>query len=182
MEDLALHILDIVENSIAAGAARVRIAIRESRRDELLLIEIADDGRGMNEGVARRAADPFFTTRTTRRVGLGLPLLEQAATAAGGGLTIESAKERGTTVTARFQHSHPDRQPLGDIVNTLMMLFVGNPQVEFEYVHQDDDSEVAVSTGEIKAGLEGAPICSPEGISAVRKSLEKLRQHAGAKP
>ena len=176
MEDLSLHILDIVENSIAAGAKHVIIWIRESQREDLVSIEIIDDGSGMEEAVLQKAADPFFTTRTTRRVGLGLALFEQAAKAAGGECKIASRCGAGTRVSAQFQFSHVDRQPLGDMAGTLLTLVVGNPQMEFSYRYQTDDSDVSFSTAEIKAKLHGTPICSPAGIAAVRKSLKLLRE------
>jgi len=178
MEELSLHILDLVENCIAAGAKCVEIRIRENRQEDLLLIEITDDGSGMSEGVLRTARDPFFTTRTTRRVGLGLPLFEQAAKMAGGELRIESRPGAGTKVTGVFKHSHPDRQPLGDVAGTLLSLIVGNPQIDFAYLHQTGGSEISFSSREVKARLGGIPINSPEGIAAVRRSLEKVRQYA----
>ena len=176
MEDISLHVLDIVENSIAAGAKCVDIRVRESQREDLLSIEILDDGCGMKEEMLERATDPFFTSRTVRRVGLGLALFEQAARAAGGECKIASRPETGTNVIGLFRYSHVDRQPLGDMAGTLLALIVGNPQMEFTYRHQTDDSEVTVSTAEIRAQLRGAPIPSPVGIATVRKSLEKLKE------
>jgi anti-sigma regulatory factor (Ser/Thr protein kinase) len=176
MEDLSLHVLDIAENSIAAGAKHVEIRVRESRRDDRLSVEITDDGCGMSEAMLRKATDPFFTTRTTRRVGLGLSLFEQAAKRAGGDFKIISSPGAGTKVTVAFQYSHVDRQPLGDMSETLLALVVGDPQIEFTYLHQTDDSQVTFSTREIKAQLGDAPLNSPRGISAVRKSLEKMEE------
>jgi anti-sigma regulatory factor (Ser/Thr protein kinase) len=171
MEELSLHILDIAENSIAAGAGRVEIRVREDRQADRLWIEIADDGRGMSETARKTATDPFYTTRTTRRVGLGLALLEQAAQAACGELQLESRPGAGTRVTAVFQRSHVDRQPLGDMAGTLLTLVVGNPQVEFVYSHEVDGSEVTFDTAEME-GRQGAA-----GIAALRKRLEKIREH-----
>jgi anti-sigma regulatory factor (Ser/Thr protein kinase) len=176
MEDLSLHVLDIAENSIAAGAKRVDIRVRESRREDLLSIEIIDDGHGMNEETLQKATDPFFTTRTTRRVGLGLSLFEQAAKRAGGEFKIASSPGVGTKVTGVFRHSHVDRQPLGDMGQTLLALIVGNPQIEVSYLHRADDSEIAFSTDEIRARLGNLPINSPKGIAAVRKGLDKVRE------
>ena len=176
MEDLSLHVLDIAENSIAAGAQHVEIQVKESRRQDLLSIEIIDDGRGMSEDMLQKATDPFFTTRTTRRVGLGLSLFEQAAKRAGGEFKIASSPGVGTKVSGVFQYNHVDRQPLGDMSQTLLALIVGNPQIEFTYLHQSDDSQVSFSTKEIKAQLGDIPISSPQGISAVRKSVEKVRE------
>lgn len=180
MEELSLHILDLVENGIEAGAKCVEIRIRESRQQDLLSIEIADDGRGMSEDVLKAARDPFFTTRTTRRVGLGLPLFEQAARAAGGEFKVESRSGAGTKVTGVFKRSHLDRQPLGDLAGTLLSLVIGNPNVDFEYLHQTDDSELSFSSRDVKAQLGGVPINSPEGIAAVRKTLERVSQYAAS--
>jgi len=180
MEDLSLHVLDIAENSIAAGAKHVEIRVLESRPQDRLSIEIIDDGRGMSEEMLEKALDPFFTTRTTRRVGLGLSLFEQAAKRAGGEFKIVSTPGAGTKVTGVFQHSHVDRQPLGDMDQTLLALVVGHPEIEFRYLYQTDDAEVSFSTGEIKAQLGDAPINSPRGISAVRKGLERVRECSAA--
>jgi len=176
MQDLSLHVLDIAENSIAAGAKHVDIRVRESRGEDLLSIEIIDDGHGMNEDTIQKATDPFFTTRTTRRVGLGLSLFEQAAKRAGGEFKIASSPGEGTKVTGMFKHSHVDRQHLGDMGQTLLALIVGNPQIEVTYSHRADGSEIAFSTNEVKAQLGDLPINSPKGIAAVRKSLEKVRE------
>ena len=119
MEDLSLHILDLVENSIKAGAHSVDIAVREDQPRDELSIEIRDDGPGMSEAELRQATDPFFTTRTERRVGLGLALFEQAATEAGGRCTVESQPGHGTTVRGVFQLGHLDRRPWGDITSTI---------------------------------------------------------------
>jgi anti-sigma regulatory factor (Ser/Thr protein kinase) len=181
MEDLSLHVLDIAENSIAAGAAHVEIRVRDSEPEDLLSIEILDDGRGMSEDVLRRAADPFFTTRTTRRVGLGLALFEQAARAAGGSFRIASSPGRGTRVSGTFQRSHIDRQPLGDMSRTLLALVIGNPQVEFTYRRQTGDAEAVFRTAEIRARLGDLPLSSPQGIAAVRKSLEAVEE-SGKRP
>lgn len=178
MEDLSLHVLDLVENSIEAGATRVEISICEDRRNDLMRIRIADNGRGMDEAVLRKATDPFFTTRQVRRVGLGLSLFEQAARAAGGSLKIESQPGAGTAVTASFQHSHIDRKPLGNMAETLLALILTHPEIEFAYTHQDDGEKVSLDTREISSPLASVPMSSPEAISAVRKSLEKVGEQA----
>jgi hypothetical protein len=130
----------------------------------------------MSEDILQKATDPFFTTRTTRRVGLGLSLFEQAAKRAGGEFKIASSPGAGTKVTGVFQYSHVDRQPLGDMDQTLLALVVGNPQVELTYLHQADGLEISFSTREINAQLGDIPINSPQGISAVRKSVGKVRE------
>lgn len=173
MQDLSLHILDIVENSVDAGAKNIALSIREDREKDLLWVEVVDDGRGMSEAALNKATDPFWTTRQTRRVGLGLSLLEQAAKVAGGGLRIESQLGGGTTVKAWFQHSHIDRKPLGNVAESLLTLIVANPDVDFVYVRQDGGSEVLLDTKEIKAQLGSVRIGSPEGIGLLRKRLRE---------
>jgi signal transduction histidine kinase len=140
VEDLSLHILDIAENSIGASAKRIEIKIHEDTQKDLLIIEITDDGRGMDEETRRKALNPFFTTRTTRKVGLGLPLLAEAARACDGGLELRSEPGKGTAVRAVFRHSHPDRQPLGDVYETIRMILIGNPEIELRFEHKKDDS------------------------------------------
>lgn len=182
MEELALHILDVAENSVRAGARRVEIRVEEDAAADRLRIEIADDGCGMPEEAARRAADPFFTTRRDRPVGLGLALLEQAARAAGGSLRIESAPGAGTRVTAEFRHGHPDRQPLGDVASTLLALAAGYPEVEFCYQHRNRGSVTRFSTAGLKAELGGLPLNSADGIRLLRRKLEDALGAAHAAP
>ena len=182
MEELALHILDLAENCIAAGARHVQICVTENQRDDQLRIEVSDDGAGMNSEALQRSTDPFFTSRTTRRVGLGLPLFEQAAKRAGGEFRIESRPGGGTKVTGVFRHSHPDRQPLGDIGQTLLTLVVGSPQVEFTYRRRTDDSEVFFDTQDLRARLGNVPLSSPQGIAAVRFALAAITPAALSRP
>jgi anti-sigma regulatory factor (Ser/Thr protein kinase) len=176
MEELALHMLDLAENSIAAGARRVDIRVTEDPASDRLVLEVRDDGSGMPEEVARRAADPFFTTRQTRPVGLGLALLDQAARMAGGSLRIESEPGVGTTVRAEFQLSHPDRQPLGDVAATLLALAAGHPEIEFSYEHRGADFSTRFDTAEFRRSLGDVAPHSPAAISALRRALaEALR-------
>ncbi len=135
MEDLSLHILDIVENSIRALARRIKIKIEENIEEDRLIVEIEDDGQGMDKETVKKAVDPFFTTKTTRRVGLGLPLLDQAAREAGGNLEISSEIGKKTRIRANFRYSHPDRKPLGDTKETLFTLAVAHPEIHFIYEH-----------------------------------------------
>ncbi len=171
MEELALHVLDIAENSVAAGARHVSIRITDSRERDRLVIEIRDDGRGMDRETLRRAQDPFYTTRTTRRVGLGLPLLSQAARSAGGRLRVASRPGKGTAVRASFRHSHPDRQPLGGLPSTLLALVAGYPEVDFECVYRSDHGEASLQTCTLREQLGDRPFSSPEGIALVRQRL-----------
>ena len=131
MEDLSLHILDIVENSIAAGAKNIRIKIIEEKKKDFLAVEIIDDGKGMDDKTLKKVLDPFYTTRNTRKVGLGLPLLAQSAEESGGNIKIESKPGKKTTVKTTFSYSHIDRKPLGDVSETLKVLIAGNPDINF---------------------------------------------------
>ena len=160
MEDLSLHILDIVENSIRAKASRIEIKVVEDIRKDLLTIEIKDDGQGIDEETIKKVRDPFFTTRTTRKVGLGLPLLSQAARESGGDVEIESKVGRGTRVKATFGYSHIDRKPLGNIETTLTTLIAGNPAVDFIYEHKKDEIEYRLDTKEIRDGIKSKAIRS----------------------
>ena len=135
MEDLSLHILDIVRNSIAASASEVRILIEEDTAKDILSVEVSDNGKGMDAETRKKALDPFFTTKAARRIGLGLPLLAQAAREADGGIEVDSAPGKWTTVKVVFRLSHPDCRPLGNIQSALGTILAGNPELVlvFEY-------------------------------------------------
>jgi len=148
MEDLSLHILDIAENSINGAAKTIEIIIDEDREKDLLTIEIKDDGKGMDQKTLKKALDPFFTTRKTRKVGLGLSLLAQAAEQSGGKMELNSIPRLGTTVRATFRMSHPDCKPMGDINETMRMLVAGHPEINFVYEHHKDNSIYRFDTRE----------------------------------
>jgi len=150
---LSLHILDIVENSIRAKASRIEIKVIEDMKKDLLTIEIRDNGQGIEEETVQKILDPFFTTKPTRKVGLGLPLLSQAARESGGDIEIESKVGRGTRVKATFGYSHIDRKPLGSMETTLTTLIAGNPEVDFVYEHKRDELEYRLDTREIRARI-----------------------------
>jgi anti-sigma regulatory factor (Ser/Thr protein kinase) len=138
MEDISLHILDIVENCIHAGARHVDITIVEDTGNDLLTVEVRDDGSGMNGEMARKSLDPFFSTKG-KKTGLGIPLLQQAARESGGDLVIDSKSGQGTKVVATFRYSHVDRKPIGDISETLRCLVAANPGVNFCYEYRKGD-------------------------------------------
>lgn len=180
MRELSLHILDVVENGITAGASCISIRVEESSAADLLRISVHDNGRGMPDRKIKRIEDPFVTTRTTRRVGLGLSLLAAAARRCDGGISVNTAPGQGTEVTATFRHSHIDRAPLGDMAGTLAMLVMGNPQVDFVYVHRLDDKEFAFDTREIKCELVGVdlsdPVVAAHLTESIRRSLNALAE------
>ena len=133
MEDISLHILDIAENALRAGAKNVFIRLAQSKRDDRLVLEVTDDGEGMNEEARKRSVDPFYTTKRGKRVGLGLSLLAQAAEEAGGELEVQSAPGKGTKVIATLGLNHIDRKPLGNIEETLRCLRATHPEVCFRF-------------------------------------------------
>jgi len=172
MEELSLHILDLVENSIRAGARLVEILVDEDLERDRMQIVIWDDGQGMDEAARRRALDPFFTTRENRRIGMGLPLLADATMFTGGRVELESEPGRGTRIVATFQHGHIDRQPLGSLGDTLEALAVGNPDVDFVCVHRRPRGEWRLDTREIKKALGDEPIASADGIRMIRSAIQ----------
>ena len=150
MKELSLHILDVAENGISAGADIVRVEVDEALGENRFKIIITDNGRGISDDILAGVTNPFYTTRTTRRVGLGLSLLESAARRCAGSMRIESAPGKGTRIIAEFKHDHIDRAPLGDIISTMTTLIMGNPDVDFEYCHQIDGTQFSVNTRDVK--------------------------------
>jgi anti-sigma regulatory factor (Ser/Thr protein kinase) len=173
MQDLSLHILDIAENSIDAQAKTIRILLRENSQDDLLTLEIIDDGKGMDKESLRKALDPFYTTKKTRRFGFGLSLISEAARMANGTFSVDSDPGKGTHIKAVFQASHIDTKPFGDIPQTLITLIMGHPEIEFIYTHRVDASEYSLDTQEIKAQLNGMPINSPEVLNLIKKDIRE---------
>ncbi len=178
MKELSLNILDIAQNSIHAEASFVQILIDEE--EETLKLSILDDGRGMSESFLATVTNPFSTTRTTRKVGMGLPLLKLAAEQTGGYMTI-SSRERalypdahGTDVVALFYKNHLDFTPLGDVISTLVSLVQGSPEVDFYFCHTSPDRCVELDTREIKAVLgDDIPLSSPDVLVWIRATLEE---------
>ena len=133
MEDLSLHILDIVENSLRANAKNILIRIFMDEKTDILTLEIKDDGKGMNEETKRSAVNPFYTSKKGKRTGLGLPLLAQSTEEAGGNLKIKSLEGKGTNVIATFKLSHIDRKPFGNLDETMRCLKATHPEVNFHF-------------------------------------------------
>ena len=136
MEDLSLHVLDVAENALAAGADRIEVRILEESRGNTLSIEIKDNGFGMDEETASLALDPFYSSKPGKRVGLGLPLLAQAAGETGGSIEIKTMPGQGTVVRATFRPDHPDLKPMGDMLETMAALACAHPQVAFVFEHR----------------------------------------------
>lgn len=173
MKDLSLHILDLVQNSLRAGARLVEINIVEQEEKDLLQVEIKDNGKGIPSAALKKVLDPFYTTRTTRRVGLGLSLFQAAACRTGGHLIVEPLSAGGTRVSAAFGLRHWDRPPLGDMAETLLMLIVGNPEVDFIYQHRRNGKEYRFDTREIKKVLEEVDVTNPVVLNYLRRELKK---------
>lgn len=146
-----MHILDIVENSINAGATKIGIKIVENIEIDLLTLEITDNGKGMNEETVRKVLDPFFTTKSKKKVGLGLPLLAHAARESEGDIKIESEIDKGTRVLANFGYSHIDRKPIGNMEKTLKTLIAGNTEVDFIYEHKRGESVIRFDTRDLNS-------------------------------
>lgn len=178
MEDLSLHILDIAENAIAAGATRIVVTVDEDEARDLLTIRVSDDGPGMAAKDLRRAADPFFTTKG-KRTGLGLPLLAQAAEQCGGGLTVSSVRGKGTKVVARFRYRHVDRPPLTNMAGTLEVLVLGHPEIAFRYRHTRDGRAFRFSSPRPCRARPGRTAPSPGLIASVRAELERGLRRIG---
>ena len=154
MKELSLNILDIVQNSIRAKANEISVEIIESVVSDIYRIIIKDNGTGIPEEIIKNVTDPFVTTRTKRRMGLGLPLLKYHAELTGGSLKIESETGKGTKIRADFSNSHIDRQPLGDISGVLLILLASDPGIDFTYIHKTDDGEYRFSAKETMEYLE----------------------------
>lgn len=167
-----MNILDIAENSVKAGAALVRITL-DYGDDETLSLSIEDDGGGMTPEALSQVSDPFFTSRTTRKVGLGVPLLKMAAEMTGGSFSIESEKGRGTSVKALFHTDHIDLVPLGDIGSTMSVLISANPDMDFICAIKRNGGEFTLDSREIKQILGGVPVNSPEVAVFIKEFTEE---------
>ncbi len=158
MQELSLHILDIVQNSIRAKATKIQIEIYEDLVNNQLKIIMKDNGSGIDEELVKAIKNPFSTTRTTRKVGLGIPLLLEACQRCNGDLDIASQVGVGTTITATFKHDHIDRAPMGDIVSTITMLILSSPEIRYIFTYYVNELAFVMDTDEIKKILEGVPI------------------------
>jgi Histidine kinase-, DNA gyrase B-, and HSP90-like ATPase len=178
MREIALHLLDIAENSVAAQSHDISIEVSENLQSDQLIVSVTDDGRGMDAETAKRVLDPFYTTRTTRKVGLGIPLLKLAAEMAGGGLSLVTEAGKGTKVEASFRHSHIDRMPLGDLAVTFLTLLVSYSQIHWVFDYQVTDKDgrcdgFNFDDTELKAELGDTSMTEPEILKFVRSLFEE---------
>lgn len=167
MQELSLNILDIAQNSVKAGASLITITVAEDSAADRMTIDIVDNGCGMTAEQVAKVIDPFFTTRTTRRVGLGVPFFKMAAELTGGSFGIESTPGQGTRVMAVFVLSSIDRMPLGDIGSTITTLIQGSPDIDFVYTRSIDGREMTADTRQFREVLGGLPLDTPEVLAFV---------------
>lgn len=173
MLELALHVLDIAENSSRAEASLIEITITEDLEKDIFSFEIRDNGHGMDRDAMEKALDPFFTTKKVRRIGLGLPMLKQATQTAEGTFFLRSEVGKGTVVHAEFRHSHIDRQPLGDIAGVITMLILGNPDIDIVYTHKRNGSSYVLDTRELREGLGEVPLNTMEVLNLIRDNIRE---------
>ena len=180
MTELSLNVLDIANNSIRAGAELIQISVHIQRELDLLTITIADNGCGMTQEQLQRVEDPFFTTRTTRKIGLGVSFFKMAALNTEGSFHIDSKPGVGTTVTASFKLSHIDRMPLGDMNSTIHTLITLNTQTDFVYTYQFDDNHFTLDTRQFREILNDVPLNSPDVSEYIKEYLtENQRETDG---
>jgi hypothetical protein len=168
LRELCLHVLDIAANSVSAGADKISISIDENLVDDLLTIEVIDNGKGMSAETVKSIMDPFTTSRTERNVGLGIPLLKHAAELSNGWLSINSELGQGTHLAVQFQHSHIDRMPLGNVVDTFLTLLLGTPEINWVFSFKKNEKEFYFNDLEIKKELDGISLTEPDVIRFIR--------------
>ncbi len=173
MRELSLNVLDIVQNSISANATLIEIQLFEHIQKDLLEINIFDNGKGMTEEQVKSVIDPFFTTRTTRKVGLGIPLFKMAAEMSGGRLDIKSEVGKGTKVYTSYGYSNVDRMPVGDMNGTVSMLIRMNPDIDFVYTHSLDENSYTLDTRELREQLDDVPLDTPDVIDWIEEYLKE---------
>ena len=178
MKELSLNILDVTENSVSAKAKNITVSIVEDEKG-ILTLTIKDDGCGMSPEIVKNVVDPFYTTRTTRNVGMGVPLLKLASEQAGGGIDIQSEVGVGTTVTATFDTNNIDFTPIGDMVSTMTTLIMGAPDIDFLYLHKKPDGEVRLDTKELREVLGDVSLSSPDVIGWIKDYLTEQYNNFG---
>ncbi len=178
MREIALHLLDIAENSVAAESNNISIHVHEDLFHDRLSACVIDDGCGMDAETAERVQDPFYTTRTTRKVGLGIPLLKLAAEMAEGSFSLQSETGKGTWVEAEFRHSHIDLMPLGDLSSTFLSLLISHPQIDWTFLYRVTDKDkksrdFLFESAELKSELGDISLTEPEVLTFLRGIFEE---------
>jgi hypothetical protein len=173
MEEISSHIMDIVTNSIRAKASHIAISVIEDRAVGLLNLTVKDNGTGMDINTAKKIQDPFFSTKKGRKVGLGIPLLKGTAETTGGVFSLTSTPGEGTEVAASLNINHPDLPVLGNLKDTILVLIVGNPEIDFTFTYRKDGRLFVLDTKEIKKTLEDVPVNHPEVIKFLSNYLDE---------
>jgi anti-sigma regulatory factor (Ser/Thr protein kinase) len=178
MREIALHLLDIAENSVVAKSSQVIVEVHEDLFHDRLSACVTDNGRGMDAQTAAQVQDPFYTTRTTRHIGLGIPLLKLAAEMAEGSFRLDSQPGKGTRVKVVFRHRHIDRMPLGDLSFTFLTVLIANPEIDWTFLYRvtDNDgqsSDFLFSSAELKSELGDLSLTEPEILTFVRSMIEE---------
>lgn len=174
MRELSLHLLDIAENSIAAGAKTIRIFIGEDSTLDRLQMSVEDDGLGMSAEMVARVTDPFITTRTTRKVGLGIPLLKFAAESCNGRFEIDSEEGEGTKLFVEFQRSHIDRMPMGDLVSTILQLVISHQEIHWIFEYMFDGKLAVFDDAQVKEELGDVPMTEPDILSFLKEMIKSM--------
>mgnify|MGYP000846773118 CR=1 FL=1 len=182
MKELSLHILDIAENSVRADARTIIIDIEENSLKNLLTIKIQDDGKGMDAEMVARITDPFITSLTTRKVGLGIPFFKAAAEACNGHFSIQSTPGKGTSVETSFELDHIDRMPMGDIQSTFLNLLVGYPDVRWIFKYGIDGEEFSLDSEPIRESLEDIPFSDPIVLKYLKNEINSGFQKIKTNP
>ena len=178
MKEISLHLLDIAENSIAAESKNISVHVHEDMSHDRLTACVIDDGRGMEAATAQQVQDPFYTTRTTRSVGLGIPLLKLAAEQADGSFSLQSEPGHGTWVEAEFRHSHIDRMPLGDLSSTFLTLLISHPQIDWTFLYRVTDKnersrDFLFESAELRSELGDISLTEPQVLTFLRSIFEE---------
>ncbi len=173
MKEISLHILDIAENSVNAGATEIKIFVAENIKKDELIINIKDNGCGMDAERAKRITDPFVTSRTTRKVGLGIPFFKAAAEACDGNLVIKSEVGKGTEIAVKFRHSHIDRMPLGDLKGTFLDLLIGYPEIHWIFRYEYNENSFDFDSLPVREVLGDLPLSDPQVIRYLRNSISE---------
>lgn len=182
MKNIAQHILDIAHNSISAESTLIDIYILKSQQKKLLELLIKDNGKGMSKEVLDKVADPYTTSRTTRKVGMGIPLLKQNAEQSDGTFSISSAEKKGTMVNASFQLDHLDTPPMGDVVDTVVGMATSQPEIDFIFTYITDQGEFIFNTKDVKEALDGTPMHDPQVVKYLKEMVvENIEEYCGEK-
>lgn len=173
IRELSLNVMDVTQNSITAGADLIQVRVMEDTVQKTLEITILDNGKGMTPEQVEQVTNPFYTTRTTRSIGLGIPFFKMSSELTGGHFSIASAPGNGTAVTACYNTSHIDMTPVGSMAETILLLIVGNPELDFAYHRTRDEKQFTLDTRELREILEGVSLSSPDVSIWIREYLSE---------